>query len=320
MDKHTAVYLRVSTKVQDTASQEPDLKRTVTQYDDGPVVWYRDKFTGKTMDRPAWSRLETALNAGKVTRIVVWRLDRLGRTAKGLTALFDEMVNRKVNLVSLKDGLDLVSSAGRLMANVLASVAQYETEVRGAHPGGSGSRPNQGEDVGGRHQGEANQGDSRARGVDPPVEGRGGEDRRHRPRDGVDPADGLLGSRDRRPPLTDPGPGPGAGPAGRARRRPGQPPLRRRGCATAERRKRLSPPCRPCRREPSTPSGPIVRPGRVARVEGSGRGDLNASTNQSSFTLYAPGNVYFPARFRGCRRAPQRGDVAPDVLSPIVVN
>jgi DNA invertase Pin-like site-specific DNA recombinase len=61
----------------------------------------------------------------------VWRLDRLGRTAKGLTALFDELAERKVNLVSLKDGLDLSTPAGRLMANVLASVAQYETEVRG---------------------------------------------------------------------------------------------------------------------------------------------------------------------------------------------
>jgi DNA invertase Pin-like site-specific DNA recombinase len=39
-------------------------------------------------------------------------------------------MQRKVNLVSLKDGLDLATPAGRLMANVLASVAQYETEVR----------------------------------------------------------------------------------------------------------------------------------------------------------------------------------------------
>ncbi len=60
----------------------------------------------------------------------MWRLDRLGRTASGLTALFDDLQQRKVNLVSLKDGLDLCTPAGRLMANVLASVAQYETEVR----------------------------------------------------------------------------------------------------------------------------------------------------------------------------------------------
>ena len=49
--KHDAVYLRVSGRGQDTASQEPDLKRWADSQD-GPVVWYRDKFTGKTMDRP----------------------------------------------------------------------------------------------------------------------------------------------------------------------------------------------------------------------------------------------------------------------------
>lgn len=67
--------------------------------------------------------------------MVVWRIDRLCRIAKGLTALFDELRERKVNLVSLRDGLDLSTPAGRLMANVLASVAQYETEVRGERVG-----------------------------------------------------------------------------------------------------------------------------------------------------------------------------------------
>ena len=82
------------------------------------------------MDRPGWRRLEKAVDAGEVSQIVVWRLDRLGRTAKGLTALFDDLRGRGIGLVSLKDGLDLSTAAGRLMANVLASVAQYETEVR----------------------------------------------------------------------------------------------------------------------------------------------------------------------------------------------
>jgi DNA invertase Pin-like site-specific DNA recombinase len=59
-----------------------------------------------------------------------WRLDRLGRTAKGLTALFDDLIRWMVNLISLKDGLDLSAPAGRLMANILAGVAAYETEVR----------------------------------------------------------------------------------------------------------------------------------------------------------------------------------------------
>src|SRR5262245_54766548 len=128
--KQAAVYVRVSTNGQDTKSQEPDLKRWADAQT-APVVWYSDKATGKNMDRPGWEKLETAIRQGRVSAVVVWRIDRLGRTAKGLTALFDELRERKVNLVSLKDGLDLSTPAGRLMANVLASVAQYETEVRG---------------------------------------------------------------------------------------------------------------------------------------------------------------------------------------------
>ena len=63
--KHNALYLRVSGRGQDTASQEPDLKRWADSQD-LPVVWYRDKFTGKTMDRPGWNKLAKDIEAGKV--------------------------------------------------------------------------------------------------------------------------------------------------------------------------------------------------------------------------------------------------------------
>ena len=127
--KHSAIYVRVSSKQQDHASQMPDLERWVTAHG-GAVNWYRDKFTGKTLDRPGMEKLLADLRAGKVERIVVWRLDRLGRTTRGLCQLFDELGERKVDLVSLKDGFSLASPAGRLHARILASVAEYETEVR----------------------------------------------------------------------------------------------------------------------------------------------------------------------------------------------
>ena len=128
--KNIAIYVRVSKKRgQDVRSQLPELEKWAAAQDQ-PVKWYRDKFTGKTMDRPGWNRLQQALDSGEVSSIVVWRLDRLGRTAKGLTALFARLQEKRVNLVSLKDGLDLSTAAGRLMAHVLASVAQFETEVR----------------------------------------------------------------------------------------------------------------------------------------------------------------------------------------------
>src|SRR5262245_31664895 len=102
--RDVALYVRVSSKRQDLRSQIPDLEGWAEAFTNGqPVRWFKDKATGKRMDRPAWNRLEAAIDAGEVSAVVVWRLDRLGRTASGLTALFDKLASRKVNLVSLRD-------------------------------------------------------------------------------------------------------------------------------------------------------------------------------------------------------------------------
>ena len=57
-----------------------------------------------------------------------------------MTSLFEDLIRDKVNLISLKDGLDLVTPAGRLIANILAGVAAYETEVRAERILGSSQR------------------------------------------------------------------------------------------------------------------------------------------------------------------------------------
>ena len=127
--KHAAIYSRVSSKRQDTRSQEPDLKNWVMSQNEA-VEWYGDKFTGRTMDRPGWQKLWRAVEEGRVSTIVVWRLDRLGRTAAGLTKLFADLRKRGINLISLKDGFDLKTPAGRLMATFLAGAAEYDNELR----------------------------------------------------------------------------------------------------------------------------------------------------------------------------------------------
>jgi hypothetical protein len=87
----TAVYVRVSHKSQDTKSQEMEL-RTWAKSQEGEIVWYRDHFTGTEMERPGLDRLLADVRCGKVTRIVCWRLDRLGRTAKGLVRMSEFFV------------------------------------------------------------------------------------------------------------------------------------------------------------------------------------------------------------------------------------
>lgn len=124
------VYLRVSsTKGQETRSQEPDLQTWAKAQPD-ESVWYKDRFTGTTMTRPGLDRLLADVRSGKISKICVWRLDRLGRTAKGLLTLLDELQALGVGFVSLREGFDITTPVGRLMAGVLASVASYETEVR----------------------------------------------------------------------------------------------------------------------------------------------------------------------------------------------
>ena len=129
MVKQIAIYTRVSSKTQDHASQLADLQSWAANQK-MPVVWYEDTATGTNMNRPDMERLQRDLMSGKISTVACWRLDRLGRTAKGLVSFFDELIKCKANLVSLKDGLDLSTPAGRLMANVLASVAAFETEAR----------------------------------------------------------------------------------------------------------------------------------------------------------------------------------------------
>ena len=63
MTKHLAVYVRVSSRRQDHKSQLPDLERWAAAQSQ-PVVFYRDKFTGKTMDRPGWQKLQAAIDRG----------------------------------------------------------------------------------------------------------------------------------------------------------------------------------------------------------------------------------------------------------------
>lgn len=132
MSKHIAVYLRVSSRQQQFRSQRPELERWISNNltEGEEVRWYTDKASGATMARPGWTDVEAALQKGEVSRLVVWRIDRLGRTASGLTRLFEELTAKGVGFVSITEGLDLAQPAGRLIANIMASVAAFERELR----------------------------------------------------------------------------------------------------------------------------------------------------------------------------------------------
>ena len=114
--KTTAIYVRVSSRSQDTRSQKADLDKWADGQEN--VKYYVDKASGKSMDRPAWNRLWTDLEAGKIDRVVVWRLDRLGRTASGLTRLFDDLVERCKRRRKTIDRDDTASTGERRVSDL----------------------------------------------------------------------------------------------------------------------------------------------------------------------------------------------------------
>jgi DNA invertase Pin-like site-specific DNA recombinase len=129
---YTAIYARVSSSLQETKSQETDLLayKSACEGKGEQVRMFREKKSGTNYDRAEWQKIWADVQAGKVQRIVVWRLDRLGRLAGQTIQLMDDLEAKGVAFLSLRDGFDPSTPAGRLTRNVLASVAQFETEVR----------------------------------------------------------------------------------------------------------------------------------------------------------------------------------------------
>ena len=128
--KRVAIYARVSSSGQDLASQEPDLRCWIEAHAPGrETTWYTDTFTGSAWNRPGLERLERDLREGQIDTIVVWRLDRLGRTAAEMLTFLDQLDASGVKFISIRDGYDTGTPVGRLMRTILAGFAEYEREV-----------------------------------------------------------------------------------------------------------------------------------------------------------------------------------------------
>lgn len=126
-----AIYARISTS--DKQSVEMQVKE-LTEYATarGFQIFrvYEDKgYSGTNGNRPMLKQLMQDVQEAKVNCVLCWRLDRWFRSLKEVVVTLNDLTERQVAFISLKDGLDLSSSTGRLMANLLACFAQFEVEV-----------------------------------------------------------------------------------------------------------------------------------------------------------------------------------------------
>jgi site-specific DNA recombinase len=88
--------------------------------------------SAKTLDRPGLGRALASIDAGDADALLVAKLDRLTRSVRDLDALLsDHFADGAGDLVSVAESIDTRSAAGRLVLNVLASVAQWEREAIG---------------------------------------------------------------------------------------------------------------------------------------------------------------------------------------------
>lgn len=121
MTNKTFGYARVSTADQNPASQEDALRRG------GADEVLVDFFTGTKASRPELDRVLTQLRSGD--RLMITRLDRLGRSTKDLLELVTRLDDMGVNLMVLEQQINTASAEGRLFFTMIAAFAQFEREI-----------------------------------------------------------------------------------------------------------------------------------------------------------------------------------------------
>jgi DNA invertase Pin-like site-specific DNA recombinase len=114
-------YTRVSTVAQTLHQQHDALKAA------GASKIYSDTMSGARDDRPGLAELMAYVREGDT--VVVWKLDRLGRNTLHILETVKALTDLGVTLLSVTDGIDSSTAAGRMMIGVLGSLAEYEREL-----------------------------------------------------------------------------------------------------------------------------------------------------------------------------------------------
>lgn len=114
-------YARVSTDSQELALQIDALEKVECE------KIFTDKITGVEAKKQGWEQTTSHLRAGD--SLVVWKLDRLGRTVKGLVDLVTKLESDGIQFRSITEGIDTTTGVGRFFFHIMAAMAQMEREL-----------------------------------------------------------------------------------------------------------------------------------------------------------------------------------------------
>ena len=114
-------YARVSTQEQTLDLQTDALQRS------GCDRVFTDKVSGMKAHKPQFELMMSYLRAGDT--IVIWKLDRLGRSTRGLIELVEGLSQKGIHLVSLNDPIDTTSPGGLLVFQIFCALTEHERNV-----------------------------------------------------------------------------------------------------------------------------------------------------------------------------------------------
>ena len=121
-----AIYARVSTFDQEPENQLAELRRYAAARGWDAKEFVDHGVSGAKERRPALDAMVADATRRRVDAVVVWRLDRLGRNLKHLITLIDELQAMGIAFVSLGEGIDATTPAGKLQLHILAAIAEFE--------------------------------------------------------------------------------------------------------------------------------------------------------------------------------------------------
>jgi DNA invertase Pin-like site-specific DNA recombinase len=128
--QRAAIYGRVSTLTnQSTEMQVRDLRQLADRRGFEVMHEYLDEgFSGAKSSRPALDEMLADAKRGKFRILLVWKLDRLGRSLAHLVRLLEDLRACNVELVSFSEGLDFTTTTGKLLYQVLSAFDEFERD------------------------------------------------------------------------------------------------------------------------------------------------------------------------------------------------
>lgn len=127
-----ALYHRVSTLDQNPALAREELQNAATRHGGQVVLDIEETGSGARNDRPGLQRLMEASRRGQVDAVMVWKLDRFGRSALDVLANMRDLDAAGVRFIAITQGIDIRpggDAMSRLILGVLASVAEFERDL-----------------------------------------------------------------------------------------------------------------------------------------------------------------------------------------------